>query len=152
MSVPDELRNIRDHLRSGRFGQREVWERQLENAAMNAEERDEYALVKEMVDHIERLEAALREADAACVELADRIEHLELGKNMKPNHEPMLQFFAYAHLPERLQKISIPFCELAENIVNTLPRNPERTAALRKLLEAKDCAVRTFLYLTEKAE
>jgi len=33
MSIPDELRNIRDHLRAGRFGQREVWERQLETAA-----------------------------------------------------------------------------------------------------------------------
>lgn len=71
---------------------------------------------------------------------------------MKVQFDPMLQFFSYTHLPERLQKISMPFCELAENIVDTLPRNPERTAALRKLLEAKDCAVRTFLYLTEKEE
>jgi hypothetical protein len=35
---------------------------------------------------------------------------------------------------------------LAEQIVETLPRNPERTVALRKLLEAKDCAVRAALY------
>jgi hypothetical protein len=28
----------------------------------------------------------------------------------------------------------------------TLPRNPERTTALRKLLEAKDCAVRASIY------
>lgn len=60
--------------------------------------------------------------------------------------EPMMQFFAYAHLPEHLQAISRPFGELAQTLVDTLPRNPERTAALRKLLEAKDCAVRASIY------
>jgi len=60
--------------------------------------------------------------------------------------DPMLQFFTWAHLPPRLQEVSRPFGELAEKIVDTLPRNPERTAALRKLLEAKDCAVRALLY------
>jgi len=59
--------------------------------------------------------------------------------------EPMLQFFAYDHLPPNLQAVSAPFRELAQTIV-TLPRNPERTAALRKLLEAKDCAVRALLF------
>lgn len=58
----------------------------------------------------------------------------------------MLQFFSYAHLPEHLQAVSAPFCELATQIVDTLPMNPERTVALRKLLEAKDCAVRAVLY------
>ncbi len=59
--------------------------------------------------------------------------------------EPLLQFFVYAHLPEHLQMVSKPFGELADHIVKTLPRNPERTVALRKLLEAKDCAVRALL-------
>jgi hypothetical protein len=58
----------------------------------------------------------------------------------------MLQFFEYAHLRQDLQDISRPFGELAEWIANTLPQNPERTVALRKLLEAKDCAVRSTLY------
>lgn len=49
-------------------------------------------------------------------------------------------------LPPRTQAISKPFGELAEQIVATLPRNPERTTALRKLLEAKDCAVRAQLF------
>lgn len=62
------------------------------------------------------------------------------------NAEPMLQFFAYGHLPERLQDISKPFGDLAQHMVMTLPRNPERSAGLRKLLEAKDCAVRAQLY------
>lgn len=60
-------------------------------------------------------------------------------------YEFLLQFFRYAHLPPRLQAISKPFCGLADTIVETLPRNPERTVALRKLLEAKDCAVRAAL-------
>ncbi len=61
-------------------------------------------------------------------------------------NEYLLQFFAYQHLPAHLQAISKPFGELAEQIVATLPRNPERTTALRKLLEAKDCAVRAQLF------
>jgi len=60
--------------------------------------------------------------------------------------DPLQQFFTYAHLPEKLQAVSRPFCDLASLIVDTLPRNPERTVALRKLLEAKDCAVRALLF------
>lgn len=60
--------------------------------------------------------------------------------------DALMQFFAYEHLPAHLQEISKPFGLLAEQVVATLPRNPERTAALRKLLEAKDCAVRAKLF------
>jgi hypothetical protein len=60
--------------------------------------------------------------------------------------DPILQFFAYNHLPERLRIVSQPFGELAERVVNNLPRNAERTVALRKLLEAKDAAVRAQLF------
>lgn len=56
--------------------------------------------------------------------------------------DPILRYFHYSHLPEKLQAASRPFCELAAHIVGTLPRNAERTVALRKLLEAKDAAVR----------
>ena len=61
-------------------------------------------------------------------------------------NEYLLQFFAYEHLPAHLQSISKPFGELANALVASLPRNPERTVALRKLLEAKDCAVRAQLF------
>lgn len=60
--------------------------------------------------------------------------------------DPMLQFFEWEHLPAALQEISRSFGTLAKHLVATLPRNPERTVALRKLLEAKDCAVRAQLY------
>lgn len=59
--------------------------------------------------------------------------------------EHILQFFAYQHLPEKLQAVSRPFGELTEQLVAALPRNPERTVALRKLLEAKDAAVRALV-------
>ena len=56
--------------------------------------------------------------------------------------EPLLQFFAYEHLPVPLQEVSQPFAVMAHNLVGMLPRNAERTVALRKLLESKDAAVR----------
>jgi hypothetical protein len=65
---------------------------------------------------------------------------------MNSEQEPMLQFFVYEHLPEHLREVSKPFSVLAHGIVEILPRNSERTVALRKLLESKDCAVRAVLY------
>lgn len=64
-------------------------------------------------------------------------------KETMPEH--IEQFFAYEHLPPHLQEVSKPFGDLARGIIATLPRNPERTVALRKLLEAKDAAVRAKL-------
>lgn len=59
--------------------------------------------------------------------------------------EHILQFFTFNHLPEAMQAISKPFADLAHYMVSHLPRNPERTVCLRKLLEAKDAAVRAFI-------
>ena len=58
--------------------------------------------------------------------------------------EPILRFFNYDHLPERLQAISAEFAAVAGTICG-LPRSAERTVALRKLLESKDAAVRAAL-------
>jgi hypothetical protein len=63
-----------------------------------------------------------------------------------PEPESLMQFFAYDHLPEQLQTVSRSFSLLAGELIATLPRNPERTTALRKLLEAKDCAVRARIF------
>lgn len=80
--------------------------------------------------------------------MQDKIESVERQqeKAAKALRDPMMQFFRYAHLPPHLQTASRPFCELAETLESTYPRNPERTVALRKLLEAKDAAVRSLLY------
>ena len=66
--------------------------------------------------------------------------------------ENLLQFFNFDHLPAHLAAISQKFAALANDIVETLPRNPERTTALRKLLEAKDCAVRAQLWRDQPDE
>ena len=58
---------------------------------------------------------------------------------------PIMQYFAYAHLPERLQVISRPIGDLATIMNESLPDGPEKSAGLRKLLEAKDCFVRQAL-------
>ncbi len=61
------------------------------------------------------------------------------------NEERMLKWFRYAHLPAALQEVSRPFSELADALCAKLPPGPERTAGLRKLLEAKDCFVRASM-------
>lgn len=59
--------------------------------------------------------------------------------------EHILQFFSYSHLPPILQQISKPFHDLAYEMMAVLPRNPERTVMLRKILEGKDAAVRAYI-------
>lgn len=59
--------------------------------------------------------------------------------------DPMLRWFAYAHLPENLRSVSEPFGVLAQKLVEEIPPCAERTVALRKLLEGKDAAVRAEL-------
>lgn len=63
--------------------------------------------------------------------------------------EPIMQYFKYDHLPPKMQEVSKPFGELAAKIEAELPRNPERTVALRKLLEGKDAAVRALIFKEE---
>ncbi len=55
---------------------------------------------------------------------------------------PILEHFTFDHLPEGLQEISRPFCDLAFKMAKGLQRSAEVSAGLRKLLEAKDCMVR----------
>lgn len=59
--------------------------------------------------------------------------------------QPLLRWFRYEHLPPHLQATSKPFSDLAHHVARTLPENDESREALRKLLEAKDCAVRAQL-------
>ena len=55
-------------------------------------------------------------------------------------------FFEFAHLPPFLQAVSKPFYKLAHEVADQVAEiNPETEMALRKLLEAKDCAVRAVL-------
>ena len=58
---------------------------------------------------------------------------------------PIMKYFEYAHLPEKLQAVSKPIGDLAKAMDDSLPDGPEKSAGLRKLLEAKDCLVRASL-------
>ena len=60
-----------------------------------------------------------------------------------------IQFFEYSHLPLQLQKISKSVYDLAHLMEDTLPDGPEKSAGMRKLLEAKDCFVRAFIVTPE---
>ena len=61
------------------------------------------------------------------------------------DNERMLKWFNFDHLPKELQTVSSGFYELAMHICGTVKSGPERTVSLRKLLEAKDAAVRAKL-------
>jgi hypothetical protein len=56
-----------------------------------------------------------------------------------------IKYFSYEHLPEDLQEISKPLAELAQKLEELLPDSAEKSAGMRKLLEAKDCFVRAKL-------
>ncbi|RAU45253.1 hypothetical protein DBY68_016665 [Pseudocitrobacter sp. RIT415] len=58
---------------------------------------------------------------------------------------PIMKYFTYEHLPPILQEVSKPIGELAQLMDSTLPDSPEKSAGLRKLLEAKDALVRAKL-------
>lgn len=62
-----------------------------------------------------------------------------------PAPDRMLAWFAYEHLREPYASTSKRFHDLAQAIVLTIDAGPERTVALRKLLESKDAAVRAVV-------
>lgn len=71
----------------------------------------------------------------------------------------VLEHFGYDHLAPHLQEVSKPFHDLAHDLAGAATRDggelldgPEVTVALRKLLEAKDCAVRAAVAARAKAE
>ena len=59
---------------------------------------------------------------------------------------PIMRYFDYDHLPEKLREVSKPIGELARQMDDGLPDGAEKSAGLRKLLEAKDCFVRARIY------
>ena len=62
---------------------------------------------------------------------------------MTPPPDRMLRLFAYEHLQrDDLRSLAKRFSMFAHELVEAVPPGPERTVALRKLLEAKDAAIR----------
>lgn len=64
---------------------------------------------------------------------------------MEKKRSPIMRFFHYTHLKPPLRDVSERLSLLAEWVENTLPDGPEKSAGLRKLLEAKDCFVRSVI-------
>lgn len=67
---------------------------------------------------------------------------------MNSAHERILAYFSYQHLPQALQEVSRPICDLAHTYAELMQDSndpAEVTVGLRKLLEAKDCFVRAKL-------
>jgi hypothetical protein len=68
------------------------------------------------------------------------------GAEAMQEQEWLMQFFKWEHLQhDEARAVSKLYAELAEETLRRCPQNPERTVALRKLVEAKDCAVRAVL-------
>ena len=63
----------------------------------------------------------------------------------EPREDRMMKWFAFEHLPEHLKVVSIKFYEVACSLCALVESGPERTVSLRKLLEAKDAAVRAVV-------
>lgn len=89
-------------------------------------------------------------AEVPFIDPAGREEPKDAGPPTSPHEtmnpiERILRHFEYQHLPPHLQEVSKPLCDLAHALAVVLPGDPETTAGLRKLLEAKDCFVRAKL-------
>lgn len=65
------------------------------------------------------------------------------------NMTTTIKFFNYTHLPPRLQEVVRPIAELARWMEEELPESPEKSTGMRKLLEAKDCFVRSVLEMEQ---
>lgn len=74
-----------------------------------------------------------------------------MAENYTPS--PIMQYFTFDHLPDGpLKEVSGSVRELAVYLDQRLPNGPEKSTALRKLLEAKDAAVRSALDLVEESK
>lgn len=68
------------------------------------------------------------------------------------DEDPMMKWFRYDHLPPHLQRVSKIFHTAADQLTQEVPLpGRERTVAMRKLLEAKDAAVRAKIESAEEA-
>ena len=70
-----------------------------------------------------------------------------------PARSTIMRYFEFGHLPEGpLRAASLLFAHLAREVDSMLPDGAEKSTALRKLLEAKDAAVRAALDVPKESE
>ena len=80
------------------------------------------------------------------------MNQFQLGGPRKEQVSSLLDFFSYEHLPDNLREVSKPFYDLAQQMAWNVDvkRCDEMMVSLRKLLEAKDCAVRSVIPITSR--
>lgn len=67
----------------------------------------------------------------------------EGGPTVDQHTSPIMRHFNSGHLAEGpLKEVFEQYAHFAEALDASLPGGPEKTTALRKLLESKDCAMR----------
>lgn len=85
-----------------------------------------------------------RVVTGAKIKLEDKRVHEEASNS---EEERMLKWFRWDHLSEAdLRAVAYDFAMLALIVVRGIKPGPERTVALRKLLEAKDAAIRALVH------
>ena len=70
------------------------------------------------------------------------LQSLEDLKMAKYTPHQSLKYFEFGNLPEHVQVVVKPIHALAVKLDKSLPNGSEKSAGLRKLLEAKDCIIR----------
>lgn len=108
------------------------------------------AMSSEVLEIVDGQGYCVRLSVEALREQIATIDEKAIGVMVSEDPEFLAQFFAYGHLLPHLQVISRRYALLAVETLK-LPRNPERTVALRKLLESKDCAIRCAIARTTGA-
>ncbi|WP_449044172.1 hypothetical protein [Paracoccus versutus] len=63
----------------------------------------------------------------------------------------LLKWLRHDHLPPHLQAVVKPIDALAQEMDGALAEGAEKTAGMRKLVEAKDCFVRARIEQDEEA-
>ena len=102
---------------------------------------DQMASGSGSIDETSRRQA--QEAREIARRVAGEMMRLQAQTPKRPNS--IRKFFAYEHLPVKLQRVSKAIAEVAYAMDDALPDCAEKSAGLRKLLEAKDCFVRAEL-------
>lgn len=75
-----------------------------------------------------------------------------MNRDLGPDRPEIMQFFEFTHLPDHLAASSKPFFLLADYVCEKFPPSAERAVVLRRLLEARDAAVRCRLMAERREE
>ena len=99
-------------------------------------------IIEKIVDELMRDSIAVQ---ALRRQLTQILTYVLIDYKKEKGATTMMKYFEYKHLPEKLQGASKVFFDMATFIDKNIPNCAEKSAGLRKLLEAKDCIVRASM-------